>query len=114
MFGSAYSSQILALQAAASIDYDGSTPITYGCAITRFSSGVYKLILPTSLGVIDGQSFTRVTAKMTPGNAGSVCLPVVSDETSHIKTITMFDNAGSGPTDMSIEVVVQRSTVNPF
>jgi hypothetical protein len=105
-----YNTQILALQAAGSINGDGTTPITYGCSLTRFSSGVYKLILPTGLGIIDPQSFTKVTAK-----GPDTTFPVVSDEAdTYTKTITMFDVGGDGPTDSAIEVFVQRSTVDPF
>jgi len=104
-----YNPQILALQAAASIQSDGSTPITYGCSITRFSSGVYKLILPTGLGVIDAQSFTKVT-----GKGPNQVVIVASDETFHIKTFTCFDNTSGNPEDTTIEAAVQRSTVDPY
>jgi hypothetical protein len=104
-----YNPQILALQAAASINADGTTPITYGCAITRFSSGIYKLILPTGLGVIDAQSFTKVTQKGTIGVA-----VIVSDESDFIKTISCFSNVEAVLVDTAIEVFEQRATVNPF
>jgi hypothetical protein len=104
-----YSSQILATVAAASINFDGSTPITYGCSITRFSSGVYKLILPTGDAVINSQSFTRATGKFP--FAATACLLVVSDETDYIKTVTAYDGPNS-PSDTGVEIVVQRSTIS--
>lgn len=106
----AYNAQVLALIAAASINGDGTTPITYGCSITRFSSGVYKLILPTGEGTIDAQTFTRVG-----GKGPTQAVIVASDEADgYTKTFTAFDNGGGGPTDTAIEAVVQRSTINPF
>ena len=104
-----YSSQILATVAAAAVGADGSTPITYGCSITRFATGVYKLILPTGEGIIDQQSFTHVTGK---GPAQSVF--VVSDENEYVKTISSFTDTTGAAVDDAIEVVVQRSTINPF
>ncbi len=105
-----YSSQILATVAAATINADGTTPITYGCAITRNSTGVYSLILPTGEGLIDAQSFTWVTAK-GPNQA----VLVVSDNAdTYTKTISSFNNTGGAVVDSGLEVVVQRSTINPF
>jgi hypothetical protein len=104
-----YSSQILATVAAAEISADGSTPITYGCSITRFATGVYKLILPTGEGLIDEQSFTHVTGK---GPAQAVF--VVSDESIYVKTVSSFADTAGTAVDDAIEVVVQRATINPF
>lgn len=104
-----YSSQILATRAAAAINADGSTPITYGCSITRFATGVYKLILPTGEGLIDQQSFTHVT-----GKGPSQAVFVTTDENEYIKTISSFANTGGTAVDSNLEVTVQRSTINPF
>ena len=117
MASSTYNSQLLALQAAGSINGDGSTPITYGCSMTRATTGVYKLILPTGEGLIEAQSFTTVTAKAGGGGLGTApsAIPVVSDESNFIKTITMFNGtSGTAPEDCSIEVILNRSTINPF
>jgi len=114
---SSYNKQLLALQAAAYINGDGTTPVTYGCAMTRFASGVYKLILPTGEAVNDDQSFTTVTAKAGHGGLGATASAnaVVSDESDFIKTITMRDGTtGTTPADCAIEVTLQRSTINPY
>jgi hypothetical protein len=105
-----YSSQILATVAAATINFDGTTPITYGCSITRTSTGVYALILPTGEGLIDAQSFTWVTAK----GPNQVCLVVSDNADGYTKSVSAFANTGGALTDSSLEMVVQRSTINPF
>ena len=113
MASSIYNKQILALQAAASINGNGaSDPVTYGCSITRTATGTYKLILPTGEGLSDPQTFTQVAVK---GGGGSTapCFAVVSDEADTIKTVVTF-NASGVVTDSSVEVYLQRSTVNPF
>ncbi len=106
-----YNVQILALVAAASIDPLGLTPICYGCSFTRIVSGTYKIILPTGLGVVDGQSFTHVTPKA--GLAATPAVITVSDESDLIKTIFAVDNGG-GQTDTGLEVTVQRAVRSPF
>lgn len=105
---SSYNKQILADQAAGSIFGDGTTPITYGCSMTRTSTGIYKLILPTGEGLIDAQTFTTVTCK-GPGPASAVA----SDESDFIKTVTVVNDAGS-VVNQNVEIVVRRSTINPF
>ena len=114
---SSYNKQLLALQAAGYINGDGSTPVTYGCTMTRFASGVYKLILPTGEAVNDDQTFSSVTAKAGHGGlrATNSAIAVVSDESDFIKTITMISGTtGTTPVDCAIEVTLQRSTINPF
>jgi hypothetical protein len=105
-----YSSQILATVAAATINSDGTTPITYGCAITRTGTGLYNLILPTGEGLIDAQSFTWVTAK----GPNAVVLVVSDNADTYTKVVTAFANTSGTITDSSLEIVVQRSTINPF
>lgn len=120
MSQSSYNAQLLAIWAAAFIDGAATTgtflptPITYGCSVTKNATGVYKLILPTGEGLIDAQSFTSVQPKANP-----TALPLiacVSDESEFIKTIVTFSavNSGTTPTDANIEVVIRRSTINPF
>lgn len=119
-----YSRQILATVAAASINGDGSTPITYGCSVTRTSTGIYKLILPTGEGVVDGQSFTQVTVKPFVPFANPTWhdngIAQVSDESDYIKSVSVQRMSSDSPdtitgvlVDKSIEIVVQRATVNP-
>ncbi len=105
-----YSSQILATVAAATINFDGTTPITYGCSITRNSTGIYSLILPTGEGLIDAQSFTWAT----PKGPNQVVLVASDNADGYTKTITAFANTGGAVTDSSLEIVVQRGTINPF
>jgi hypothetical protein len=105
-----YSSQILALSAAASIHADGSTPVTYGCSITRIATGSYALILPTGEGLIDEQSFTTATPK-----AALVALNVSDDANGYFKYINSVSlSDGTTATDAAIEVIVHRATVNPY
>lgn len=115
MASSTYNQQLLATVAAAQIYGAGSSPIpstvTFGCSVTRFATGVYKVILPTGEGQADDASFTRAQPK-----SDSVGLmAVVTDESVYIKTVRIFDVAGSGtePLDADVEVVVDRSTINP-
>lgn len=119
-----YSRQILAVSAAASMNGDGSSPITYGCSITRISTGIYKLILPTGEGVTDGQSFTQVTLKpfvSTPNPTWhDNAMASVSDESEYIKSIIIQNIRTDSPdtiigvlADKGVEVIVQRATVNP-
>jgi hypothetical protein len=109
---SSYNKQILATQAAATINGDGTTPIAYGCSVTRSATGVYKLILPTGEGLTDAQTFTQATSKGT-GSAPGLAYPNVSDESDFIKTVVMVDATG-GLVNQGVEIVVQRSTINPF
>lgn len=105
---SSYNKQLLAIQAAATINGDGTTPIAYGCSITRTATGIYKLILPTGEGLTDAQTFTQVSAK---GPGVAICM--VSDESDFIKTVRAVSDA-SAAMDTAVEVVVQRGTINPF
>jgi hypothetical protein len=104
-----YNQQILALVAAASIDLAGLTPIAYGCSMTRIACGIYKVILPTGNGVVDGQSFTRVTP-LNPSTGTGVVI-VVSDESNEIKTISVWDTAGS-QASCQLEVKVERAVAS--
>jgi hypothetical protein len=104
-----YDAQILSIVAAGAIQFDGTTPIAYGCSMTRTATGIYKLILPTGEGLIDEQSFTIVTNK-GPGQS----VLVVSDESIYIKTVHSYANTGGADTDTTIEMYVLRSTINPF
>jgi hypothetical protein len=110
MSQSSYNAQILATVAAAQINGDGTSPLTYGCAITRSGFGLYRVILPTGEAQSNDASFTHVTCKGGPGLMASV-----TDETAYIKLITTSDSAllaGTVATDVSIEVVVERATIN--
>ncbi len=105
-----YNQQILALVAAAGLDYQALTPICYGCTATYISSGIYKIILPTGLGVDQAQSFIRVTAKSDPNNGSPVGVALtVTEESDTIKTVLVTSNNGGGPTTSAIEIVVMRS-----
>lgn len=110
MASSSYNKQLLATQAAATINGDGTTPISYGCSITRTATGVYKLILPTGEGLIDAQTFTHVTTK---GGSSTPAYGVASDESDFIKTVITLD-AGGLLVNSSLEVIIDRSTINPF
>jgi hypothetical protein len=103
-----YNQQILALVAAASIDALGFTPIAYGCSVTRISSSLYKIILPTGNGVDASQSFMRVTLKADPfNNGGTNPVAMVSNESNEIKTIVVTIN--DADVDCAMEILVQRS-----
>jgi hypothetical protein len=103
-----YDTEILATVAAGSIDALGATPITYGCSITHIGTGAYNLILPTGDGLISQQCFTSVQTR------AGITFAVVSDQSdTYTKTITVFNNAGA-VTDTPIDIVVRRSTINPF
>lgn len=107
MAGSSYNSQILAVQAAASIQGDGTNAVTYGCNIARTGLGTYVLTLPDGDGLVDDQSFTRVQVK---GSVGA-CATVVDTDLLN-KTIFVFSAGGTGALDAAIEVVVERATIN--
>ena len=114
MPGTPYDKQLLGIQAAASIQGDGTTPIAYGCGITRTATGVYKLVLPTGEAVTDAQSFTLVTTKgFGSAAAPGVALATASDESDFIKTVVTTDTAGL-VVNCSIEMMLFRSTINPF
>jgi hypothetical protein len=112
-----YDTQILAMVAAAFISSDGSTATTYGCAITRNSTGVYTLILPTGEGLIDPQSFVRVTAKASIVTTG-ITTPVMTVATNladtFSKQVNCFSNNDGSPTDSDLEIVVQRTVTYPL
>jgi hypothetical protein len=103
-----YSQQILALVAAASCNADMTTVITYGCSMTLVPSAVYKVILPTGLGVVNKESFTRVSVK---ASSGTGVIAIVSDESDTIKSITVFDNNGA-PAVGGLEITVERTVAN--
>lgn len=111
-----YDTQLLAIVAAASINGDGTTGITYGCAITRNGTGIYTLILPTGEGIIEPQTFMRVTPKAS--STGIFQVPVLIVATNNADTfskqVSCFSNNGGAPTDCAIEIVVQRSVINPL
>lgn len=111
MSQSSYNAQILATVAAAQINGDGTSPLTYGCSIIRFATGTYKVILPTGEAQTNDASFTHVTTKGGPGLMASV----MDEAGGYIKTITTSNSvvsAGTIAMDVDIEVVVERATIN--
>ncbi len=111
---SGYDKQLIAIQAAATINGDGTTPIAYGCSITRFGTGVYKLILPTGEALVDAQTFSTITCKGDgTGTPGADAFAMASDETDFIKTAVVRNNAGV-LVNTGVEMIIQRSTINPF
>ncbi len=120
MAGHNYDQQVLSLVAAASFtDLLAASLITYGCALTRNSTGVYALILPSGEGLIDAQAFICVTQK-AGGNPPVVIVAtagptgIATGDDYVTKTISCFANVGGAPTDSPLEIVVQRSVVNPL
>jgi hypothetical protein len=115
MASSSYNRQILATVAAAWVKCSGGSLVTafpIGCTVTRYATGIVKIILPTGDGITDVQTFSRVQVK----GDSTTTVPMtalVTDESELVKTITTF--GGSGGTvlvDAEIEVVVDRSTIN--
>ncbi len=111
-----YDTQLLALVAAAAINADGTTAITYGCAITRTNTGLYTLVLPTGMGIIDEQSFTRITPKASVTNPAQPPVVVVASDLSDnlTKQISCFLNSDATLADCGLEIVVQRTATYPL
>lgn len=115
MASSSYNRQILATVAAAWVKCGSGALLTafpIGCTVTRYATGIVKIILPTGDGIVDLQTFTKVQLKgdssTTPPQTA-----YVTDESELVKTITTFGGSGGTIlTDTEFEVVVDRSTIN--
>jgi hypothetical protein len=114
MASSSYNRQILATVAAAWVKcYQGTlTAFPIGCTVTRYATGIVKVILPTGEGIVDLQTFSRVQLK---GDSTSTVpmTALVTDESELVKTITTWSGSGGTVlTDSEFEIVVDRSTIN--
>lgn len=101
-----YERQHLACYAAGSINADGSSPIGFGCGMTRISDGQYGLVLGASDGLLENQSFSLATPK---GSAPRIVS--VTDTSPTVKTIWVFDSAAS-LTNTAIEVGLFRTVTS--
>lgn len=110
MAGHNYDAQILSLVAAAS--FGTPTDSAYGCTVTAISTGVYSLTLPTGEGLMPEQTFLIATAKATPSVAPFVL--VASNVDQFTKVISCFANVGGTPVAGAVEIVVERSVINPL
>lgn len=108
MGASTYNQQLLAVQAYGWINATGATSMGFGCSMTRVTTGLYRLDLGASDGVLDGQSWTMVTPKMANGASG-VCQHSVMDVSNTQKLIAL-DQAGA-VVDRDIEVILWKTNV---
>jgi hypothetical protein len=101
-----YQLQHLAAFAAGTINAAGTTTVTFGCSMTRISTGNYGLILPSDANLQDRQTWTFVSIKGTAPRFKNVV-----DTTNALKTIQTFDGTGSAA-DADIEVTLYREVTN--
>jgi hypothetical protein len=105
MADASYDVQHLALQAAGFISSDGVTVTTFGCQMTRSTTGTYAMILGDNNGVIDNESFEAATCKSSVRNV------VATDTSNTIKTFLTFNELGS-LADTGIEVALWKTVTH--
>lgn len=98
-----YNRQHLAVVAAGHINADGSTVQSFGCSLTRLDAGHYGLLLNDDSGIVDDETFLRVSVKGSAARTYSVI-----DVSNVRKDIFTFDS-GLSPTSTAIEVALFRS-----
>jgi len=105
MADASYERQHIVTHAAGYINAAGTTRITFGCLMTRISSGHYGLLLDADSGVVDGESFTVVQPKQAADSRATI----VEDLSSVEKRIRVFLTTAESLADSDIEVILFKT-----
>ncbi len=113
-----YDVQQLACAAYAQAAYDpnllpaaGYVVQQQGAVLARTGVGVWTLTFDTGLGIVDGQTFTRVQPKLGPQSTVPI-FAMVEDTSTLVKTIKLYNNLNVAA-DADFEVSVYKSLINP-
>jgi hypothetical protein len=106
MAEASYDRQLLAVHAAGFINAAGTTIITFGCGMTKISTGHYALLLDADSGLVNDESFTLVTPKSASQRVVSVV-----DTAQAQKDIFVRDGANS-VADCDLEVALFKSVTH--
>lgn len=114
-----YNVQQLAVQAYGWINGSGTSAAGFGCSMTRQASGVYRLTLGPSAGVLEGQSWimaTPVVSGLSGGVAAGVLARVVTPSADPavptVRTFYVTDSGGVAVSDTDLEVIVFKTSID--
>lgn len=109
MATSPYNVQQLATAAYGWINATGATAAGFGCSMTRLATGLYRLALGASDGILEGQSWISASVIQNASSAGRYITPCFVSNT--VRDFAVRTDAAVD-TDTDIEVVVWKTSVN--
>lgn len=109
MATSPYNIQQLAKVCYGWIGGTGATAAGFNCSMTRLNTGLYRLKLGPSDGVLQGQSWVQASVEQENASAGRYVTPIWIDNTT--RDFAVRTDAGVD-TDCPIEVIVWKTSVN--
>lgn len=109
MATSPYNVQQLAVEAYGWIGGTGATAAGFGCSMTRLATGLYRMKLGPSDGVLQGQSWVQASVEQESASAGRYVTPIWVDNTT--RDFAVRTDAGVD-TDCSMEAVMWKTSIN--
>lgn len=110
-----YNVQQLAVAAYGWINATGATAAGFGCSMTRLSTGLYRLRLGPSDGILEGQSWIVASVVQNASSAGRYVTPCFVSNVIRDFAVNADDGGGGrgdAGIDCDLEVVVYKTSVN--